>query len=492
MQPPRRTKSRTGPAPEQAAAPLYEALQAYVNRRPVPLHVPGHKQGRGAPEEWRTLLGRGLAFDLTEAPGLDDLHAPDGPIQHAQSLAAEAFGAGRTFFLVGGTTAGIQALILAACCPGDTVLVPRHAHRSVAAAAILAGVHPAYLRPTWDAALDLPLAITPAELSAAIGRSPQARAVVLVHPTYAGHAGHLPELVRTAHAAGLAVLVDEAHGAHFRFHPDLPTTAMAAGADASVQSLHKTGGSLTQSSLLHLAPAARVDPQRVQDMLRLVQSSSPSYLLMVSLDLARRQLALHGEAAWGRTLALAAAARKRIERLSGLRCPTAAAWPGSLAAGDPTRLVVDVRGRGISGLQAATYLWERHAIAVEMATPTYLLALLAPGDGRRHIERLLQGLADLPQSGTPTVPLGEPPWPDMVLPPREGVFLPAEPIAWPAATGRLSADMISVYPPGSPVLVPGERITAAVAEYLRRARALGCHLQGLTDPHLQTIRVLKE
>lgn len=481
------------PTPEldQSVTPLFEAMRLYARRQPVPLHVPGHKQGRSVAAEWRRLLGRGLQLDLTEAPGLDDLHAPEGPIAQAQALAADAFGAAHSYFLVGGSTAGIHAMILSACRPGDTLLVPRHAHRSVFGALVLAGARPAYLQPIIAPGLDLPLGITPAELRRAVVAHPEATAVLLVHPTYAGHVSPLEELCAIAHGAGLMVLVDEAHGAHFGFHPGLPSPALSAGADASVQSLHKLGGSLTQSAILHLGSGGGLDPQRVQEMLRLVQTSSPSYLLMASLDLARRELALNGRAAWERALRMAADARRRLARLHGIACPGANDLGSPVIAADPAKLLIEVRGR-CSGFTAAAHLWERHGVAVEMAAPGYLLAVLSPGDRRRDIDRLVRGVADLPAAQAGVCTLGEAPWPEVVLAPRDAFLARKAALPLDQAAGEIAAELVAPYPPGIPVLAPGERITPAVANYLRQAVAAGYHLQGPAEPTLRTITVVKE
>lgn len=467
---------------DQNHAPLYEALMAYVRRRPAVFHVPGHKQGRSAAPALRRMLGeQGLALDLTEAPGLDDLHAPAGCIAEAQQLAAAAFGAGQTYFLVGGTTAGLQALILAACRPGEPILVPRHAHRAVLGGLILSGAIPHYVRPDYDAEMDLPVGITPGAMAAALANCPGARAMVLVHPTYHGLPAQLTELVQLAHGRGLPVLVDEAHGAHFAFHPALPVPALAAGADGVAQSLHKAGGSLTQSSLLHLGHHTRLDRQRVQAMLRLVQSTSPSYLLMVSLDLARRELALNGRAQWERAITTAAYARRRLG--GAVR-----EWPDA----DPTRLVIDVRPWHVSGPEAAEQLWA-HGVAVELAGQAYVLAIIGPADGYSEVDRLVQALGRLePSTGRVAGTLGEPPWPELVLPPREAFLAEREPVPLVQARGRIAAELAAPYPPGIPVLAPGERITPEVIEYLERCRVLGVHLHGPADPTLHTILVMKE
>ena len=466
---------------EQRRAPLFEALQAYARRVRAPLHVPGHKMGRAAPPEWRAFLGEGgLAIDQTEAPGLDDLHAPEGVIAEAQRLAAAAFGAERSYFLVGGTTAGLHALILAACSPGASIAVPRHAHRSVLGALILAGLRPNWVQVTFDPELGLATGADPRSLREALRG---AAAAVLVHPTYYGIASDLASEIDLVHRAGLPVLVDEAHGAHFAFHPGLPPAALSLGADGVAQSVHKTGGSLTQSSLCHLGHGSRLKAARLEEMLRLVQTTSPSYLLMASLDVARRALALEGHQAWERALALADGARRRIGALPGLRV-----YPTD----DPTKLLIDVRGRSISGFRAAEWLWDEAGVAVEASGLTYVLAVLTPGDTAETVDVLVAALSRLPSDeGVPALP-PEPPWPEVVLSPREAYLGPKRAVPLREAVGRVAAELVAPYPPGIPVVAPGERLTCEVVEYLGHAAESGWHLQGPADPCLRSIQVVEE
>lgn len=465
---------------DQGRAPLFEALRGYAEKVRAPLHVPGHKLGRAAPAAWREALGQGaLALDLTEAPGLDDLHAPDGVIAEAQELAADAFGAERSFFLVGGTTAGLHALILAACAPGDTLAVPRHAHRSILGAMILAGVKPSWVRMLFHEELDIATQLDTTSLNAAMA---SAAAAVLVHPTYYGVAGRLADDLERIRRRGIPALVDEAHGTHFGFHPAMPPSALSLGADGVVQSTHKTGGSLTQSSMLHLGREHRLHEQRVREMLRLVQSTSPSYLLMASLDLARRDLALHGHRMWEYTLDVARAARQRLAALRGIRIHH---------ADDPTKLMIDVTGRGLTGFQAADWLWSR-GVAMESAGLGYVLAVLTPGDSLETVEHLVGAVAALPDGpGAPPRP-PEPPWPEVLLTPREAYLGAKEPVPLGAAVGRVAAELVAPYPPGIPVVAPGEKLTADVVAYLRRAVEAGHHLQGPADPQLHLIQVVRE
>jgi arginine decarboxylase len=465
---------------DQGRAPLFEALLTYAEKVKAPLHVPGHKLGRAAPEAWRDILGPGaLALDLTEAPGLDDLHAPDGVIAEAQALAADAFDAERSFFLVGGTTAGLQALILAACAPGDTLAVPRHAHRSILGAMILAGVKPSWVRMLFHEELDIATHLDPTSLESAL---PSAAAALLVNPTYYGVTGRLAADLQQIRRWGIPALVDEAHGTHFGFHPAMPPTALSLGADGVVQSTHKTGGSLTQSSMCHLGHGHALQEQRVREMLRLVQSTSPSYLLMASLDLARRDLALHGHSMWERALDLAQVARQRLAALRGIRIHH---------ADDPTKILIDVTARGLTGFQAAEWLWSR-GVAMESAGLGYVLAVLTPGDSLVIVDHLVEAVTALPDGpGAPPRP-PEPPWPEVVLTPREAYLGPKASLPLEAAVGRVAAELVAPYPPGIPVVAPGEKLTADVVAYLRRAVEAGHHLQGPADPQLHSIQVVRE
>lgn len=464
---------------DQQRAPLYEAASRYRDQVRGPFHVPGHKLGAAAPSALRAEFGRALGLDLTEVPGLDDLHAPEGAIAEAEALAAEAFGATTSYLLVGGTTAGLHALLLAAVQPGEAILVPRNAHRSILGAIILAGARPVWAPVQFHPELDVATGVDPRAFTKLL---PGVKATLLVHPTYYGMVSDLAPLIEAAHGHALPVLVDEAHGSHFHFHPDLPPDALSLGADGVVQSTHKTGGSLTQSSLCHLGQGARLSGARLREMLRLVQSTSPSYLLMASLDLARRHLAMHGRVEWGRTLELASGAARRIAELPGLRVyPTA----------DPTKLLIGVGGRRLTGFAAAELLWQS-GIAVETAGQGYMLAVMTPGDSVDTIEFLVQALAKLPQGNQAPPTWAPPPIPEAVLLPREAYLGAKEGVSLTAAVGRIAAEMIAPYPPGIPVVVPGERISSDLVEYLQVGRGLGAHFQGPSDPTLTRIQVVKE
>lgn len=467
----------------QEQAPVWEALLAHVRAAYTPFHVPGHKGGRGAPSELAAAWGRSLMeFDLTELPGLDNLHAPAGAIRAAQELAAKLYGADASFFLVGGTTAGLIAAVLAVTRPGMRLILPRHAHRSFLAAAILGDLEPVFYPVYVDKEWLLPGGWDEEAAEALIRRTRGAGAVVLVHPTYHGLIGRARELATAAHAASLPVIADEAHGPHFYLHPDLPPGALTLGADLAAQSTHKLLGSLTQSSWLHIA-GERVAAAQVQEVLRWLESSSPSYLLLASLDLARRQAALMGRSAWGRTLELAERVRAKIGRLTGLTCLDASSWPG-VTGQDPCKLTLKVSELGLTGLEAAAYLRRTHGIQVEMADLCTILLIFTPADGEETAKRLLVALSALVREkrgekgrvwNLPELPL-----PVQRLRPRQAAFARQVSVPWQAARGRVAARALVPYPPGIPLLWPGEEVTPEVLEVAEAYRRAGVELQGVT------------
>lgn len=377
-------------------------------------------------------------------------------------------------------------MILAACAPGETLILPRDAHMSATNGLVLAGARPHYLPPSEDGeTLTGPPSV---EAVARAIEATRARAVLLVRPTYPGGLFDLrPYAVRT-HAMGALLLVDEAHGAHLGLHPDLPESALAQGADAVVQSTHKMLGALTPGAMLHMN-GGRLDPCRVARALGMLQTSSPSYLVLASLDAARREAALTSPERWAERMRLAREARDRIGDIPGL-C--------ALPPGDPLKIAVDVSGLGMDGYQAADALAERGVI-VEHATASLVVAFLGPGTEASHLEALVEACRDLSPLGTldalrnptrlPLEPL--PTLPPVERLPREAFFAESLAVPWESALGGVSAELVCPYPPGTPALVPGERITREVVEYLDRAMALGSQIAGPSDPTLSTIRILR-
>ncbi len=464
--------------------PLVDRLLAAARRDTAPFHVPGHKKGAAATlrEHWGAAM---FAADLTELPELDNLYGPSGVIGEAQVLAAALFGADRTFFLTNGSTAGVIGAMLATCGPGDEILLPRNVHRSALSGLILGGARPVWLEP--ESGLDLAGAVTGAAIAAALDRHSGAKAVLVVSPTYQGICADLGPIAQLVHDRGLPLLVDEAHGAHFGFHPELPRSALSLGADLVVQSTHKTLGSLTQSSMLHLR-GDRVDADRVAQALAMVGSSSPSYLLLASLDGARAQVAQADcVAAFGRAIDLARSAAQRIEALG---VPL-------LDAQDPLRLTLDLRGLGLGGYELDEWL-ESVGVIAELPGLRSLTFVLSLGTSERDVDRLVAGvegaLAELKPvdlAGLDSMDLaamgdrGE-----TVMSPRDAFFAKPVRLGLDRSVGRICAEAVCPYPPGIPLLLPGERVTAGAIEGLRLVVRSGGVVTGCGDPSLETLGVV--
>jgi len=482
---------------DQSRAPLWEALWDHVRQKRASLHIPGHRGGSGLPAELVSLTGSQVfGLDLTELPGLDDLHSPKGVIAASCVLAARAFGADTSFFLVNGTTCGLQALVMAAAAGGKELLIPRNAHRSVLGGLVMAGADPAYFVPEIVEPFGIDAGFSPKGVERALAENPRTGAVLVVRPNYYGVAADLESTAGFLRKRGLPVMVDEAHGAHFHFHPQLPKSAMAAGAAACVQSVHKVGGSLGQSSLLHLRGGS-IGEEEVARALCLLQTTSPSYLLMASLDLARRQLALSGEKILDRVLSLSSELRSSLTGVRGLEVLE----PGHLPPGaelDPTRVTVCVRKLGLTGYQVKSLLAERYRVFVEMADTQNIVAVVSLGTKREDTAALVSALRDIAArekgkvKGAPAAGRLLPPPFVKRLPPRRAWFMPWEAVELDAARGRVSAETVAVYPPGIPAVYPGEEITPEVYEYLKEVAGMGLHCQGPSDPALKTIRVVVE
>jgi arginine decarboxylase len=470
----------------QNLAPLLESLRNYLYDDRAPFYMPGHKRGRGIDPEFMALMGGNLfRLDLPELPGLEE------EIATAQELAAEAYGADHTWFLVNGSTCGIQAMLLATCGPGDKILLGRNCHRAAIAALILCGAKPIYLETAYNEEFDLDLGITPASLKVALSVHPDAKAAMVVSPNYFGVCGEIGELVAIAHAHNIPLLVDAAHGAHLHFHPDLPMSAVAAGADLVVQSTHKVNAGLTQASMLHLC-SRLVTPDRVSQSLQLVQSTSPNLLLLTSLDAARRQMAIHGHELLSQTLKLADLARSHISALPNLT----ALGTDHLPTLDLTRLTVMVDRLGMTGFDADAILYEQLGVMAEMPTLRQLVFILTFGNTTADLERLTTAFTKLATANArslphyPLVHLGRPPQLTQQLSPREAFFAKSDRIAFKSSVGRVSTELICPYPPGIPVICPGEKISLEAIEYILAIKTAGGTLNGSSDPTLETIRVI--
>jgi arginine/lysine/ornithine decarboxylase len=449
------------------------------------------------------LLGQAaLHVDLPELPELDNLFAPAGVIQEAQDLAAEAFGAEQTYFLANGSTCGLEAAILATCGPGDKIIVPRNAHRSVIAGLVLAGAMPVFVEPEYSPDLGLALGVSADAIAATLHHHPDSRAVLLVSPTYHGLCSDVATIAELAHGHAIPLLVDAAHGAHFAFQPQLPAPALSQGADLVVQSTHKLLGALTQASMLHIQ-AERVDRNRLQTALQLTQSTSPSYLLLASLDAARQQMATAGQDLLSHTLEIAEKMRSGLTALAPLKAIAAEDVLSfqSVKDLDPTRITVDVSGLGMTGLEADEILHEALGVTAELPELRHLTFIVTIGNTLADGDQFLEGFNTLKSRVTslePSMDTTLPPWSgenrpiftQPVVSPRQAFFAPTEILMAKAAIHRLSAETISAYPPGIPAIVAGEPITAAALEYLNAVKQQGGYVTGCSDLSLKTIKVL--
>ncbi|MDQ0416345.1 arginine/lysine/ornithine decarboxylase [Croceifilum oryzae] len=484
----------------QQRTPLFTHLKAHAERNPVQFHIPGHKKGQGMDPEFREFIGdNALSIDLINIAPLDDLHHPKGVIKEAQALAAEAFGADYTFFSVQGTSGAIMTMVMSACHPGDKIIVPRNVHKSVLSAIIFAGAHPIFVYPEMDKNIGIAHGITIEQVEKTIEKHPDAKAVLVINPTYFGFASNLKELVKRVHAHGIPVLVDEAHGVLTNFHERLPISAMEAGADLAATSVHKLGGSLTQSSILNLK-SNLISPERVQSIISMLTTTSTSYILLASLDTARRYLATNGHTIVENTLRLADTARKRINEIPGLTCLTR----DSLVSGndalfdmDETKLVIHLENVTINGHDAEVWLREHYNIEVELSDLYNLLCLVTPGDSDDTIHILIQALADLSKhfysDGMCTKKeIHLPEIPDLVLSPRNAFYCETITVPFTESAGQIMAEFLMVYPPGIPILMPGERITEQNIAYIREHIEAGLPVQGTEDSTIELVRVIKK
>lgn len=449
---------------------------------------------RGISSRWTDRVGTGIfAYDLTEAAGLDDLHHPQGAIREAQELAAEVFGAERSFFLVNGTTCGNEAMVLSCAGEGEKLLVPRNVHKSVMMGMILSGARPVYVMPEYSERRGIWGSLRPEKIRRAFEQDPEIRGLLLVNPTYYGVCSDLRALAKICHSYGAMLLVDEAHGAHLYFSEKLPQGALRQGADMCAQSIHKVTGSLTQSSMLHLG-SARADEGRVRANLQLVQSTSPSYLLMASLDAARYELAVHGTEMMDRAAELAERARSAIRRLPGISCLDAGEEPETFRELDATRLTFSAGELGISGFELQDILYERFGVSTELADYENVLAVITYANTQEDIDRLTGALAVLSGEGhtgrTRIRPLPLPGIPPMALTPREAYFHAKRSVPWREAVGKIAGEMLCPYPPGIPLVYPGEILTQDVWEYMERYRREGHPFHGPADERLESFQIV--
>lgn len=476
----------------QLSAPIYEALEAFRKKRVVPFDVPGHKRGRGNPE-LRELLGeKCVNLDVNSMKPLDNLCHPVSVIRDAEQLAAEAFGAAHAFFMVGGTTSSVQSMVLSSTKAGDKIILPRNVHKSVINALVLNGAIPVYINPEVDGKLGISLGMEISEVEKAIRENPDAKAVLVNNPTYYGICSDLRSIVKLAHAHNMLCLVDEAHGTHFYFGPNMPVNAMAAGADMASVSMHKSGGSLTQSSLLLTGP--NVNWEYVSQIINLTQTTSASYLLLSSLDISRRNLYMRGESSFSKVAEMAEYAREEINIIGGFYAYGRELINGSsIFDFDVTKLSVYTRDIGLAGIEVYDLLRDEYDIQIEFGDIANILAYVSIGDRIQDIERLVGALADIKRlySCDPSKMLNtEYIAPLVKVSPQEAFYAKDESLPIGETAGRICSEFVMCYPPGIPILAPGEVITQEIIEYINYAKEKGCSMQGPEDPEVNNINVL--
>ena len=477
----------------QNDAPIYEALDAFRNARIVPFDVPGHKRGRGNPELSDFLGKHCVEVDVNSMKPLDNLCHPVSVIKDAEDLAADAFGASHAFLMVGGTTSAVQSMVLAVCKRGDEIILPRNVHRSVINSLVLCGAVPVYVNPECDEHLGIPLGMKREQVAKAIAEHPGAKAVLVNTPTYYGICSDLKAIVDMAHANGMLCLVDEAHGTHFYFGENMPISAMAAGADMSAVSMHKSGGSLTQSSFLLVGPA--VNPGHVRQIINLTQTTSASYLLMSSLDISRRNLALRGKQVFAHVADLARYAREEINYVGGYY-----AFGDELINGDSvfdfdlTKLSIHTLDIGLAGIEVYDLLRDQYDIQIEFGDLGNILAYLSIGDRLQEVERLVSALAEIRrcyQKDKSELMSQEYIDPIVAANPQDAFYAEKESLPIEETEGRVCSEFVMCYPPGIPILAPGEMITAKILDYIRYAKEKGCSMTGPEDPKIEYLNVLK-
>lgn len=477
---------------DQTRAPIYEALERFREMRVVPFDVPGHKHGKGNPELTAFLGEKCVGVDVNSMKPLDNLCHPVSVIHEAELLAADAFGAKHAFLMVGGTTSSVQSMVLSCCKQGDKIILPRNVHRSVINSLVLCGAIPVYVNPDVDRRLGISLGMNRDQVKKAIDENPDAVAVLVNNPTYYGICSDIRAIVKMAHDAGMLCLADEAHGTHFYFGENMPVSAMRAGADMAAVSMHKSGGSLTQSSLLLIGE--NVSEGHVRQIINLTQTTSGSYLLMSSLDISRRNLALRGKEVFRKVIEMAEYAREEVNAIGGYYAYGREMINGdSIFDFDPTKLSVHTRDIGLAGIEVYDILRDEYDIQIEFGDIGNILAYLSIGDRMQELERLVSALAEIRRrykkdpDGLMTQEYIDP---EVVCSPQKAFYSNKKSVPLKDSAGEVCSEFVMCYPPGIPILAPGERITEDILEYISYAKAKGCSMTGPEDPDINNINIL--
>ena len=477
---------------DQKKAPIYEALETFRLKRVVPFDVPGHKHGRGNPELAEFLGQKCVGVDVNSMKPLDNLCHPISVIRDAEKLAADAFGAANAFFMVGGTTSSVQAMILSTVKPNEKIILPRNVHRSAINALILCGASPVYVNPQVDERLGISLGMKVEEVAAAIKKNPDAKAILVNNPTYYGICSDIESITKLAHENGMKLLADEAHGTQFYFSPRLPKSAMSVGADMAAVSMHKSGGSLTQSSLLLIGK--NINAGYVHQIINLTQSTSGSYLLMSSLDISRRNLALNGEKIFDGVIDLVEYARDEINFLGGWYAYGRELINGnSVFDFDTTKLSIFTRAVGLAGVEVYDILRDEYDIQLEFGDIANTLAYVSIGDRKKDIERLISALADIKRiyrKDPARLLKTEYIEPIVDATPKDAFYANKKSLPLEDCAGETVAEFVMSYPPGIPILAPGERITREILNYIRYAKKKGCQITGPEDMTIKRLQVI--
>ncbi|HEY0694202.1 MAG TPA: hypothetical protein VGD71_34810 [Kribbella sp.] len=488
---------------DHSEAPVLDALAAYHRREYVPFTPPGHKQGRGVDPRIRAVLGEHIfRSDVLAVAGLDDRTSSGGVVERAQELMADAVGAEQTFFSTCGSSLSVKSAMLAVAGPHEELVVGRDAHKSVIAGLILSGVRPIWAEPCWDPELALAHPPAASEFARLLAEHPDARGVLVTSPTPYGTCADLRAVARACHDRDLPLIVDEAWGAHLPFHPELPIWAMDAGADVCVTSVHKMGSGLEQGSVFH-QQGDLVDPHVLKARADLLGTTSPSVLMYAALDGWRRQMVEEGHALLQGALELARSVRREIETIKGLHVHSEEfLGPDRAAELDPLQIIIDISELGVLGYSAADWLHDHHRINLHISDHRRISAQLTYADDEQSTQTLIRALRDLADhagSDADLRPAGQvriPPPAELRLElahlPRDAFFGRTEQVPVERAAGRVVAEMLTPYPPGIPVAVPGERLNEPVVDYLRTGVAAGMVVPDAVDPGLTSIRVLRE
>ena len=478
---------------DQSRAPIHEALEKFRKKRVVPFDVPGHKRGRGN-KELKDFLGETcVGIDVNSMKPLDNLCHPVSVIKEAEQLAAEAFGAAHAFLMVGGTTSAVQSMVLAVCKRGDKIILPRNVHRSVINAMVLCGAVPVYVNPDVDQKLGIALGMKVSQVEEAIKENPDAVAIFVNNPTYYGICSDIRSIVKLAHDNDMYVLADEAHGTHFYFGDNLPIDAISAGADMAAVSMHKSGGSLTQSSILLIGK--EMHEGYVRQIINLTQTTSASYLLLSSLDISRRNLALRGKEIFAQVMDLAEYARKEISNIGGYYAYSSDMINhDSIYDFDKTKLSIYTLDIGLAGIEVYDKLRDEYDIQIEFGDMGNILAYLSIGDRKQDIERLASSLAEIKRlnsRGKEGLMPHEYISPELAVSPQAAFYADKEQLDIQETSGRICSEFLMCYPPGIPILAPGEMITDRILDYIIYAKEKGCSITGPEDPDINKLNVLK-